>query len=228
MEQISQMTETGPAAPEQKRAKAKALITAGVAGALVVGAMGTFAYFTGTDTVENVFTMSEGLADKIEVVEPGWDLTDEDANGVPDAAENLVPLQTVAKDPAVKNGSDIEAWCFVQVKVPTAEVSVVGEDGAPVAAASHELFTYEVNEGWTQSGDPVVADGYTTHTYLCDAQVAAGATSPALFDDVTLINLVEAQGNSGADKITVDGHAIQAEGFADAASAWAAYGAQNA
>ena len=228
MEQISQMTETGPAAPEQKRAKAKALITAGVAGALVVGAMGTFAYFTGTDSVENVFTMSEGMTDKIEVVEPAWDLTDADANNVPDAAENLVPLQTVAKDPAVKNGSDVAAWVFIQVKVPTAEVSVVGEDGAPVAAASHELFTYTVKDGWTEHGTPTVADGYTTHTYLCDAQVAAGATSPALFDDVTLINLVEAQGTSGADKITVDGHAIQAEGFADAASAWAAYSAQNA
>lgn len=228
MEQISQMTETGVVEPEQKRSKAKALITAGVAGALMVGAMGTFAYFTGTDTVENVFTVSEGLADKIEVVEPAWDLTDDDGNGVPDAAENLVPLQTVAKDPAVKNGSDVPTWCFAQVKVPTANVSLVGEDGTPVEAASHELFTYTVNEGWTESGDPVVADGYTTHTFLYGSQVAPGASTPAVFDDVTLVNLVEAQGTSGPDKITVDGHAIQAEGFADAATAWAAYSAQNA
>ena len=212
----------------KQQSKTKALIAGGVAAALMVGTLGTFAYFTGTDTVENVFSVSEGLTDKIEVVEPNWSTTDDDGDGTPDAAQNLVPLQTVAKDPAVSNKSDVAAWCFMQVKVPTATVSVVGEDGAPEEAASHELFTYKLNSGWTETGTPVVADGYTTHTYLCDTQTAAGAKTPAVFDDVTLINLVEAQGTSGADKITAIGHAIQAEGFDTPAASWAAYSAQNA
>ena len=49
-----------------------------------------------------------------------------------------------------------------------------------------------------------------------------------MFDDVTLINLVEAQGVSGPDQIDVIGHGIQAEGLDTAAAAWAAYTAQNA
>ena len=148
---------------------------------------------------------------------------------LPDAAEHVVPLQTIAKDPVVKNESDVEAWLFCQIKVPTASVSVVGEDGTPEAAASHELFTYTVNEGWTEHGTPVAADGYTTHTYLYNTKVAANSqTAKAVFDDVTLINLVEAQGVSGPDQIDVIGHGIQAEGLDTAAAAWTAYTAQNA
>lgn len=196
--------------------------------ALALGTGGMLAYFTGTDTVENEFTVSAGMANKIEVVEPSWDTTDADGNGVPDAAEDLVPLQEVAKDPAVANKSDVEAWAFIQVKVPTAEVSLLNEDGTPGEPSMAELFTYEVNAGWAEFGEPVTADGYTTHTYLCQQKVAAGAVTPAVFDSVTLVNLVEAQGTSGADSIDVTGMAIQAEGFDSPEAAWAAYRGQNA
>lgn len=207
--------------------KGKAAASVALAGTLALAGIG--AYFTGTDTVENKFSISDGLTDKITVVEDNWDTTDADGNNIPDAAEHVVPLQTIAKDPVVKNESDVDAWLFCQVKVPTASVSVVGEDGAPQAAASHELFTYTVNEGWTESGTPVVADGYTTHTYLYNTKVAANSqTAKAVFDNVTLINLVEAQGVAGADQIDVIGHGIQAEGLDTAAAAWAAYTAQNA
>lgn len=210
-----------------KSKPAKAGVSVALVGTLALAGIG--AYFTGTDTVENKFDISAGLTDKITVVEENWDTTDADTNGIPDAAEHVVPLQTIAKDPVVKNESDVEAWLFCQIKVPTANVSVVGEDGTPEAAASHELFTYTVNEGWTESGTPVVADGYTTHTYLYNTKVAANSqTAKAVFDDVTLINLVEAQGVSGPDQIDVIGHGIQAEGLDTAAAAWTAYTAQNA
>lgn len=211
-----------------KSKPAKAVLSVALVGALgFAGVMG--AYFTGQDTKENKFDISAGLTDKITVVEENWDTTDADTNGIPDAAEHVVPLQSIAKDPVVKNESDVETWLFCQIKVPTANVSVVGEDGSPEAAASHELFTYTVNEGWTESGTPVVADGYTTHTYLYNTKVAANSqTAKAVFDDVTLINLVEPQGVSGPDQIDVIGHGIQAEGLDTAAAAWAAYTAQNA
>lgn len=203
------------------------VVSVALVGTLALAGIG--AYFTGTDTVENKFDISAGLTDKITVFEENWDTTDADDNGIPDAAEHVVPLQTLAKDPVVKNESDVEAWLFCQIKVPTANVSVVGEDGTPEAAASHELFTYTVNEGWTESGTPVVADGYTTHTYLYNTKVAANSqTAKAVFDDVTLINLVEAQGVAGPDQIDVIGHGIQAEGLDTAAAAWTAYTAQNA
>ena len=62
----------------------------------VVG--GAIAYFTDTDTKTNVFTI--GSVD-IELVEPNWNTTDANSNNVPDAAEDLMPGQSVAKDPKI-------------------------------------------------------------------------------------------------------------------------------
>lgn len=109
-----------------KSKPAKAGVSVALVGTLALAGIG--AYFTGTDTVENKFDISAGLTDKITVVEENWDTTDADTNGIPDAAEHVVPLQTIAKDPVVKNESDVEAWLFCQIKVPTANVSVVGDD----------------------------------------------------------------------------------------------------
>lgn len=127
---------------------------------------------------------------------------------------------------------DVAAFDIGKGRICTHRVVSVDPENQTIttkAAASHELFTYTVNEGWTEHGTPVVADGYTTHTYLYNTKVAASSqTAKAVFDDVTLINLVEAQGVSGPDQIDVIGHGIQAEGLDTAAAAWTAYTAQNA
>lgn len=221
----NEMADTGKYAARARRWMAPVLVVALIA---IVGMSGVLAYFTGTDTVENEFTISEGLANKIEVVEPHWDETDNDGNGVPDVAEDLVSLETVAKDPSVANRSDVVAWAFLQVIVPTAEVSLLSADGTPAPAAMTELFVYELNEGWVEHGEPTMADGYATHTYLYQQKVAPGETTSAAFDSVQLVNLVEAQGTSGADSIDVVGCAIQADGFANAEEAWSAYCGQLA
>lgn len=82
-----------------KSKPAKAGVSVALVGTLALAGIG--AYFTGTDTVENKFDISAGLTDKITVVEENWDTTDADTNGIPDAAEHVVPLQTLAKDPVV-------------------------------------------------------------------------------------------------------------------------------
>ena len=48
-----------------------------------------------------------------------------------------------------------------------------------------------------------------------------------MFNEVTLINLAEAQSITNLD-ILVEGFAIQAQGFTNANDAWDAYQAQNA
>ena len=212
---------------EQKHTRVKQMIAAGVAGALLIGTMGTFAFFTGTDSVSNKYSISDGLQDKITLTETNWDTTDDDGNGIPDAAEKVVPTQTLAKNPVVNNESDVSAYLMAQVKVPTASVKVVQEDGSVEAtASSHELWTYTVNSGWTETGTAFVKDGYTVHTYLYNPAVAAGASSAAVFDDITLINLAEGQGLT-ADQVDVIGFGIQEEGFDNAAAAWDAYVKQN-
>lgn len=196
--EVQMLIQEGP--QKKKRKVAGALLSAGLICAL--GAGGIFAWFTDTDVKENKFTISSDLVGKIHVVEPGWDaLPDTNgpagvSNGIPDAAENMAPTESVTKDPAVSNEAEIPVWAFAQVKVPTANVKVLNEDGTPPAAASmQELFTYEVNEGWVEvfknsefhadqpvsetnpyyltEGTAQVVGNNTVHTYICTSQLDA-------------------------------------------------------
>lgn len=212
---------------EEKKSKKKGFATLLVSGVLAASLCmgGVMAYLTATDSATNNFTVAEKLA--IEVVEPNWDPTDADNNGVPDAAEDVLPGQTVSKDPQIKNLTSVESYAIMQVDVPTKTVQLEGED----AAAQHELFTYTVNAGWTEQGTGTynAETGMTTHTYFYDTTLAGNATSTAVFDDVTLVNLADGQmAGALAQSIDVTGYAIQALGFNDCGAAWTAYQAQNA
>lgn len=206
----------------------KAAMAAGIASCLAMG--GVMAYLTATDTAVNKFELADGsaYATSITVEEPSWDTTDENANGIPDAAEGFLPGQEIAKDPQVKNGSAIDSYVMVTVEVPTESVQVTGAESATLS----ELFTYEVNEGWTEQGSGTYSAeaGTTTHTYLYSSKLLAGATTPSVFDTVELIDLASGQIGAGelAKDITVTSHAIQALGFDDADAAYAALSNQSA
>ena len=99
---------------------------------LVVAVGGAIAYFTDTDEQTNTFTI--GNVD-ISLTEPNWNKTDSDSNGVPDASENLMPGQSVFKDPTINNLSTKNAaYVFAKVVVPcTSETT------------PKEIFTYDIN-----------------------------------------------------------------------------------
>lgn len=196
--EVQMLIQEGP--QKKKRKVAGALLSAGLICAL--GAGGIFAWFTDTDVKENKFTISSDLVGKIHVVEPGWDAlpdtngTDGAGNGIPDAAENMAPTESVTKDPAVSNEAEIPVWAFAQVKVPTANVKVLNEDGtSPETASMQELFKYELNDGWVEvfknpafdtsqpvstenpyyldTGTAQVVGSNTVHTYICTSQLGA-------------------------------------------------------
>lgn len=211
---------------EEKKSKKKGFVTLLVSGVLAATLCmgGVFAYLTATDSVTNNFGFTDSHS--IEVLEPNWDTTDADDNGIPDAADNVLPGQTISKDPQVKNLKDFDAYMFVEVSVPTLSMQLEGDD-APVP---HELLSYSVNAGWTEQGTGTYdADtGMTKHTYLYDTAVAGQATTASVFDEVTTANYANGQiGANALQSLTVDGHSIQALGFDTAAAAWAAYGAQS-
>ena len=80
--------------------KRKRTIIAAVILLLVVAVGGAIAYFTDSDEKTNTFTI--GNVD-ISLTETAWSSTDSDSNGVPDAAENLMPGQSVPKNPVINN-----------------------------------------------------------------------------------------------------------------------------
>lgn len=220
---------------ERKNTRMKTAVMA-CALTLCLGAGGALAWFTATDTVENKLSVSDlgNGDDTVQVVEPSWDPTDDDSDGVPDAAQNILPTQTIAKDPQIKNNSDAEVWVIAELKMPVDTVKVLNADGTtPEAAAETELYDYTIDTAnWEAKGAPVkdVTDGkgFYTQTYVYKTKLAAGATSEKLFDGVSLKNLADAQGVSGAQNITVTVKAIQTEGVATIDDAMSYYAAQNA
>lgn len=194
----------------------------------VVG--GTIAYFTDTDTKTNTFTI--GNVD-ITLTEAGWDtLPDTNNNDIPDAAEDMLPGESVTKDPLINNVSTKNpAYVFAKVEVPCTTIV------AP-ATTSEELFTYTVNAGWTELTTAQVActsGGTATHVYyygtngtLTELAKAANASTPTsttnpVFSSITLLSTLKGnEGLTGNKEVVVTGYGIQTEGLASTtpASVW--------
>ena len=192
----------------------------------VVG--GAIAYFTDTDTKTNTFTI--GTVD-ITLTETGWDaLADTDDNDIPDVAENMLPGQSVTKDPVINNVSTKNAaYVFAKVEVPCTTID------AP-ATSSEELFTYTVNAGWTEltvaNELPVActSGGTATHVYyygsngtLTSLAKETSTTNP-VFSTVTLRSTLKGnEGLTGEKQIVITGYGIQTEGLTSGtpANVWA-------
>ena len=161
------------------------------------------AFFTDFGTKTNSFTV--GNID-IELEEPNWN----EANGT-----NITPNQVIAKDPQVENTGANDAFVFLEVTVPAATVQTANDDGSLNAAAKHDLFSYTVNGSWKLVETQKNADN-TVYTYAYVSgnsmkALAKGATTEALFDEVTFLNVVEGQLDGQEIEIDVDAMGIQAD-----------------
>ena len=192
---------------------------------------GAIAYFTDTDQKTNTFTI--GGVD-ITLTEAGWDaLPDTNDNDIPDAAEDMMPGESVTKDPLINNVSiKNDAYVFAKVEVPCTTIV------AP-AITSEELFTYTTNAGWTELSTAAVActsGGTATHVYyygtngtLTTLTKAASLSTPTstsnpLFSTISLRStLTGNEGLTGEKQVVVTGYGIQTEGLTSTAPAdvWA-------
>ena len=192
---------------------------------------GAIAYFTDTDQKTNTFTI--GSVD-ITLTEDGWDaLPDTNDNDIPDAAEDMMPGESVTKDPLINNVSiKSDAYVFAKVEVPCTTIV------AP-ATTSEELFTYTTNAGWTELSTAAVActsGGTATHVYyygtngtLTTLAKAANSTTPTstsnpLFSTISLRSTLKGnEGLTGEKQVVVTGYGIQTEGLTSTAPAdvWA-------
>ena len=207
--------------------KKKKTILAALVLLLVVAVGGAIAYFTDTDTKTNTFTI--GNVD-ISLTEDGWDaLADANNNDIPDVAEDMMPGESVTKDPTINNLSTKNpAYVFAKVEVPCTTIV------AP-ATTSEELFTYTTNAGWTELSSAAVActsGGTATHVYyygtggtLTALAKAANASTPTptsnpVFSSVTLRSTLKGnEGLTGNKNIVVTGYGIQTEGLTSVAPA---------
>lgn len=160
------------------------------------------AYFTDTENAVNSFTVGNV---SVVVEEPGWK---------PEDGKNITPNKEISKDPKIVNDGANEAYVFMEVKVPMANISTAALNGTLKAAALQDLFTYEINSDWLKVDEDT--DGNTkiyTYAYIgADGNMKALAPdkkTTSLFTAVTFVNAVEGQLDGKDLTIDVKAMAIQ-------------------
>ena len=189
------------------RNRIKPLLTLCCALLLVAaGVFGTLAYLTGTDTVNNTFTVGNVkiTLDEAKVTTDGTPV--EGADRVKANEYHLLPGHTYTKDPTVTVKANSEAcWLFVQV----------------TKSENLDTFiTYAIAEGWTALSG---VDGVYYREVPASAadqtfSVLAG-DAVTVKSDVTRTMLETAK--TDAPTLTFQAYAIQRDHFATADAAWA-------
>ena len=204
--------------------------------ALIIG--GIAAYFTDTEKVTNKFTI--GNVD-IELSEPSWVTTDSNNNNVPDAAENLVPGDVVAKDPTVTvKATSNDAYIFVKVEIPNYpdnSATPVNTDLFTLCDGTGTSATPGVNSGWVLLEDQGVSNNVHTYVYAYGSattatsnltKVTAGNSTAPVFDSVKLTTKESvataastAMTNASATSldVKVTAYAVQADNITEATPA---------
>lgn len=241
------------------RNRIKPLLTLCCALLLVAaGVFGTLAYLTGTDTVNNTFTVGNVkiTLDEAKVTTDGTPV--EGADRAKANEYHLLPGHTYTKDPTVtvEEGSDLS---YVRMKVTFNNATDIialctdpefAEDGPTGVENAYPLIRM-VNfvEANAAKWDGIIPDNMVdteemlanakyfvydkttdtlTYYFYYNETVAApdgDVVLPVLFDKVTLPEWVTSDQLATLEnfQITVVAEAIQADGFADAGAAWAAF-----
>lgn len=214
------------------KTRSKALILTLCAVLLVAASMlGTMAYLTSTDEVENTFTVGQV---KIKLDEAKANTDGSLVAGAARVKANsykLLPGHTYNKDPMVTvlNGSEAS---YVKMTVTFSKANELDAIFAPNGADLINIFNGYDSANWIYKGNTKDAAA-DTRTYEFWYKEAVGAPTAdvaldALFDSITVPGTItnEQLATIEGMTITVNAYAIQADGFDDATAAFAAFGAK--
>ena len=190
-----------------KNAK-KAMLLVLCAVLLVAGSvMGTMAYLTSkSEVVENTFTVGNVKITLDEAKVDEYGVAEEDAARVTANKYKLIPGHEYTKDPTVHviKGSE-ECWLFVKV---VNGISDIEADTSTIAAQM-------AANDWTP-----VAGETNVYAYANKVDARDAAVDVHVFGTFTVDGEAAVANFEGAS-ITVTAYAVQADGFASAAAAWA-------
>lgn len=211
------------------KTRSKALLLTLCAVLLVAATIfGTMAYLTSTDTVTNTFTVGK-VNIKLDEAKANPDGTlVANANRVKENQYKLLPGHTYNKDPMVTvlGGSESS---YVKMTVTFSKANELDAIFAPDGADMLKIFNGYDADNWTYKGNTKDATANTrTYEFWYKEAVAAPTADvalDALFDSITVPGEItnEQLATIEGMTITVNAYAIQADGFANADAAWAAF-----
>lgn len=190
--------------------------------------LGTMAYLTSSDEVVNTFTVGNVQIKLDEAkANPDGSLV-QDADRVEANSYKLLPGHTYKKDPMVTvlNGSES---AYIKMTVTFTKAAALDAIFDPNGATLTNIFNGYESTNWTYKGNTkdTAADTRTYEFWYKEAVAAPDndVALDALFDSITVPgNITNEQLDTiKGMTITVNAYAIQADGFANAEAAWAAY-----
>ena len=211
------------------KTRSKALLLALCAVVLVVATVfGTMAYLTSTDEVVNTFTVGN-VAITLDEAKANTDGSlVANADRVKANKYKLLPGHTYNKDPMVTVLSGSEP-SYVKMTVTFSKASELDAIFAPTGADLTSIFNGYNPANWIYKGNTKDANA-DTRTYEFWYKEAVSAPTDdvaldALFDSITVPGTItnEQLATIEGMTITVNAYAIQADGFANAEAAWAAF-----
>ena len=177
-----------------KKNTVKIMTLAGILCLVSVG--GVSAYLTDYEKVSNEFTV--GKVD-IELKEPEWK---------PEENKKIEPSKVIHKDPQITNTGTNDAFVYMEVSIPMANVEAAAENGERLGKKVQELFYFEAKDSWMQLSVQNT-ESRRTYTYAYTKILKPQETSEALFDTVKFLNLIEGQLDGQTFEIPVRAYAIQ-------------------
>ena len=186
------------------KSKKKVFLTVLCAAALVVASvLGTMAFLTSKDQVNNTFTVGKVAITLDEAQVNDMGVADTTAARVKANTYKLIPGHEYTKDPTIHVAADSEdSWIFIKV-----------ENGLTSIIDTPTIESQITDNGWTAL-DEVAGVYYKEYTS------AATATNLPVFGTFKIKDDANVSTYSNA-KIDVYGYAIQKDGFTSPAAAWA-------
>ena len=211
------------------KTRSKALLLTLCAVLLVAASvLGTMAYLTSTDKVVNTFTVGNVQIKLDEAkANPDGSLV-VGADRVEANSYKLLPGHTYNKDPMVTVLKGSEA-SYIKMTVTFTKANELDAIFDPNGASLTRIFNGYDSTNWIYKGNTKDASANTrTYEFWYKETVAApdaDVALDALFDSITVPGNItnEQLATIEGMTITVNAYAIQADGFADAEAAWAAY-----
>ena len=208
------------------KSKKKVFVTVLCAVLLVAASvLGTMAYLTSQDTVTNTFTVGNVQIKLDEAkANPDGSLV-ANADRVKANSYKLLPGHTYNKDPMVTvlKGSESS---YVKMTVTFTKAAELDAIFAPNGADMTSIFNGYDSNTWIYKGNVKdTAANTRTYEFWYEETVAAPTADvelDALFDSITVPGTITNKQLATIQNmtITVNGYAIQADGFTGAADAW--------
>lgn len=173
----------------------KILLLTGVLCLASVG--GVSAYLTDYDKVSNQFTV--GKVD-VELTEDNWK---------PDDHKKIEPGKVISKDPRIKNTGINDAYAYLEVSIPTANVIAAADNGSRLEKRVQELFSFQSKASWTKLNSQKVGNNQV-YVFAYNKTLKPQETTESLFDTVRFLNIIEGQLDGQQLEIPVRAYAIQA------------------